>query len=288
MTATSTPLNLPRVQCAIDQAEAQYNLRVAFPDFPEVLKTWQEATRKVHARYAPECGLRYGAEALQDYDYFSSGKENAPLLVFVHGGYWQSGDKSDVGFIVEPFVAAGFDAAVLNYRLAPSHRLEDMVEDVMAALRHLHASRAGGSRRFNPQRVALLGHSAGGHLVAMAASLAERYDIPAPSHSFPISGLFDLPPLLPSSVNNALGLDETRATELSPLLLPAPAKTEVHTLIGEHETAQFHEQARILAQVWPVRQHHIIADTHHFTVLNVLADPDQKAVRAMIDSVLNS
>lgn len=288
MTAPSPARATPRVHCDPAQAEAQYNLRQAFPDFPDVLETWRAATRQLHARHQPQVNLTYGPQPLQDYDYLASGKPDAPLFVFIHGGYWQSGDKSDIGFIVEPYLAAGADAVVLNYRLAPQHPLEAMVDDVMAALVHLHQGRAQGRYTFNPQRVALMGHSAGGHLVAMAACRADAAGIPAPAHVFAISGLFDLPPLLPSSVNHALGLDHARATALSPLLLAAPDTVQVHTLIGEHETPQFHEQAQVLAQVWPqVRQHHVIANTHHFTVLNALADPAQPAVQAMIGSMLN-
>lgn len=283
------PPDRPRVHCDPSQAETQYNLRQAFPDFPEVLETWRAATREVHAQRQPACDLRYGNEPLQDYDYFASGQANAPLFVFIHGGYWQSGDKSDIGFIVEPFVAAGADAVVLNYRLAPEHPMEAMVDDVMQALRHLHHEQQQGRYTFNPQRLALMGHSAGGHLVTVAACRAPADGIPAPAQVFALSGLFDLPPLLPSSVNNALGLNENRATALSPLLMPAPATTEVHTLIGEHETAQFHEQARVLAQAWPqLRQHHVIANTHHFTVLNALANPAEPAVQAMIHSMFRS
>lgn len=288
MTVPATP-NMPRVHCDPAQAEAQYNLRQAFPDFPEVLEAWRAATQDVHARRQPTCNLKYGNEPLQDYDYFASGQANAPLFVFIHGGYWQSGDKSDIGFIVDPFVAAGADAVVLNYRLAPDHPMEAMVDDVLQALQHLHHEQQQGRYTFNPKKVALMGHSAGGHLVAVAACRAQAAGIPAPAQVFPLSGLFDLPPLLPSSVNNALGLNEARAMALSPLLMRAPAATEVHTLIGQHETAQFHEQARVLAQVWPqVKQHHVISDTHHFTVLSALANPAQPAVHAMIQSMFRS
>ncbi|MGE4336707.1 MAG: alpha/beta hydrolase [Pigmentiphaga sp.] len=283
MTAQPTP----RVFCDPADAEAQYNLRVAFPDLPEVLVTWQEATDRVNTARQPVRDIAYGSDPLQNYDYFASGRPDAPLFVFVHGGYWQGGDKGGVGFVVDPYVATGADAAVLNYRLAPANRIEEMVDDVLEALRHLMARREAGELTFNPAKLVLMGHSAGGHLVATVACRAEAAGLPAPALVLPVSGLFDLPPLLPSSINHALGLDQTRAEALSPLLMSPPAGTEFQTVIGEHETAQFHEQARVLAEAWPqVSRHHVIADTHHFTVLNLLADPEQPAVRAMIDRML--
>ncbi len=284
----SSDANRPRVHCPADQADAQYNLRVVFPDYPDVLETWRAASRRVHAELAPCCDLRYGELPLQDYDFFASGKANAPLLVFIHGGYWQGGDKNDIGFIVEPYVKAGADAAVLNYRLAPDTRIEDMVEDVLQAMQHLLAQQKAGQLSFDPSRISLMGHSAGGHLVATLACRMPEAGMPAPANVFPISGLFDLPPLIPSAINKALALDAARAEALSPLLMQAPATTRVQTLVGHNETAQFHEQNRVLAQVWPqVQAHHDIADTHHFTVLNALADPAQAAVQAMIKSLLN-
>ena len=278
---------MPRVVCDPAESEAQYNLRVAFPDFPEVLASWQAATRSVHARRHPVRDIAYGPEKLQNYDFFASGRPGAPLFVFVHGGYWQGGDKNDIGFVVEPFVAAGANAAVVNYRLAPANRIEEMVDDVLQALRHLMGRREAGDLDFNPAKLVLMGHSAGGHLVATVACQAEAAGLPAPALVLPVSGLFDLPPLLPSSINDALGLDQTRAEALSPLLMTPPANTEFQTVIGQNETAQFHEQARVLAEVWPrVSRHHVIADTHHFTVLNLLGDPAQPAVRVMVDRML--
>lgn len=276
-----------RVFCDPAESEAQYNLRVAFPDFPDVLASWQAATRRVHAARQPVRDIAYGSGALQDYDFFPCGRPGAPLFVFVHGGYWQGGDKNDVGFIVDPYAAAGADAAVLNYRLAPANRIEEMVDDVLQGLHHLMARREAGELSFDPAKLVLMGHSAGGHLVATVACKAEASGLPAPALVFPVSGLFDLPPLLPSSINHALGLDHARAEALSPLLMTPPADTEFQTVIGEHETAQFHEQARVLAEAWPqVSRHHVVADTHHFTVLNLLADPGQPAVQTMIARML--
>lgn len=281
--------SIQRVHCPADQADAQYNLRVVFPDYPDVLGTWQAATRKAHEKLKPKTDLRYGELPLQDYDFFSGGQAGAPLLVFIHGGYWQGGDKNDIGFIVKPFVEAGADAAVLNYRLAPQTPIEDMVEDVLLAMQHLLAEQQAGRLTFDPSRIALMGHSAGGHLVATLACHMPEAGMPAPAHVFPISGLFDLPPLIPSAINKALGLNAERAEALSPLLMQAPSTTRVQTLVGQNETPQFHEQNAALARVWPqVECHHVIAETHHFTVLNALADSSQPAVQAMIKSLFES
>lgn len=276
-----------RVKCPQDLAEKGYNLRVAFSDFPEVLKGWQAATRTLMKSAKPECDLAYGSEPLQNLDFYAAGSDVAPLMVFVHGGYWQSGDKSDVGFIAGPYVKAGIHVAVINYSLAPDATIEQMVAEVRNAIKWLHAN----AERFNvdPARISLMGHSAGGHLVSMMVTGDDdNRGMPPIRHIFPISGVFDLPPLIPSSVNKALALDAKRAEALSPIALPAPRGAQVHTIIGEHETGQFHLQSSALAQRWGacVTNHYVVPDTHHFTVLDVMGDPASAFSQSVIETLL--
>src|SRR5690606_15847013 len=136
-------------------------------------------------------------------------------------------------------------------------------------------------------RIAIMGHSAGGHLAAAIAAQAGQGGLPGIRHVFAVSGVFDLPPLLPSSINNALQLDLTRAESLSPITLPAPAHTQVRTLVGGNETRQFHLQSQALGQVWPVVAHYSVPDTDHFTILNVLADSTSQLTRDLVAALLN-
>jgi len=275
-----------RVQCAPEDSEAGYNLKAAFPDFPEVLKTWQDASRQVLLKRRPAVDIPYGDQPLQTLDFYRAQAVGTPLLVFIHGGYWQGGDKNDVGFIADPYVEAGISVAVINYSLAPAARIEDMVVEVRRAINWLrdNAEHLGVDTR----RISLMGHSAGGHLAAMMAVAGEaNRGVQAPAHVFAISGVFDLPPLVPSSINDALSLDMARAEALSPVALPGPAVTQVHTFIGEGETHQFHLQSAALAESWDrVVAHHVVPDTHHYTVLNVLGDGASPYARAVIDAIL--
>jgi len=274
-----------RVHCPVNESEAQYNLREAFPSYPQTRETWLKASRELCARVTPKLDLTYGDQPLQNLDFYP-GKQGGPLLVFVHGGYWQGGDKADVGFIAGPYVQAGINVAVINYSLAPQAPIEDMVSEVQQSLVWLAAF--SGPLGFDPSRVSLMGHSAGGHLVAM---MVARTDKPAPEgmptivNVFPISGVFDLPPLLPSSINTALGLDQTRAEALSPLAWPGPQDTHIHTFVGAGETAQFHVQSETLGRAWKVARHDSVPDTDHFTVLNVLGDGSSKYAQAVIAAI---
>ncbi len=274
-----------RVQCPAADSERQYNLREAFPSYPATRETWVKASQELVRKVSPQLDLAYGDGPLQKLDYFSA-QTGGPLLVFVHGGYWQGGDKADVNFMAGPYIAAGINVAVINYSLAPEARIEQMVSEVRRSLVWLgsQADKLG----FNPARVSLMGHSAGGHLIAM---MVARTNDPAPSEMpaivnlFPISGVFDLPPLLPSSINNALGLDEARAEALSPLAWPGPDNTYIHTFVGAGETEQFHIQSETLGKAWNVARHDSVPDTDHFTILNVLADGSSEFAQAVIAAI---
>ena len=275
-----------RVMCPEALSEKGYNLRVAFPDFPEVAKGWQLKSAALRARLNPECDVAYGDQPLQNLDFFSAGASVAPLLVFVHGGYWQGGDKSDVSLIAEPYVAAGIHVAVINYSLAPAARIEEMVLEVRTAIQWLQAH--SGRFGFDPGQMSIMGHSAGGHLVAsMVTDTPENRAMAPIRFVFAISGVFDLPPLLPSSINTALALDAQRAQALSPAASrPLPGAC-VHTIIGEHETLQFHLQSAAIAQQWGsvITDHHVVPDTHHFTVLDNLADVASPYSRVIADTI---
>ena len=279
-------LSKGRVMCPEALGEKGYNLRAAFPDFPEVAKGWQDKSAALMARLQPERDIAYGEQPLQNLDFYKTDRAIAPLLVFVHGGYWQSGDKSDVGLIAEPYVTAGIHVAVINYSLAPQARMEDMVVEVRNAIKWLHAN----ALRFgvDPQQISIMGHSAGGHLVSsMVTDTPDNQGMPPIRFVFAISGVFDLPPLVSSSVNKALSLDLARAQALSPAGYRPRAGACVHTIIGEHETLQFHLQSAAIAQQWGdvVTDHHVVPDTHHFTVLDVLADVASPYSRVIADTI---
>jgi arylformamidase len=285
MTDSASP---KRVICPVAEAEAGYNLKAAFPDFPQVLARWQQATAAMRAVLPAQDDIAYGDGALQKLDFYPATGPNRPLLVFIHGGYWQGGDKRDIGFIAEPYVRAGISVAVINYSLAPAAMIEHMVDEVHAALDALQQQ--ADSLNIDTGRISLMGHSAGGHLAAQVAAERVARGQPALQAVFAISGLFDLVALIPSSLNGALRLDTKRADALSPVLLGAPTGTRVHTIVGRDETAQFHLQAQVIANCWPeqVVAHHDVPHTHHYTVLFALAQADSPVCRAVLTELLQT
>jgi len=283
---TSTDKAL-RVICAEQDCEAGYNLKAAFPDFPQVLQAWQKATAVIREPMLGDADIAYGEGKLQGFDFYRAAGTNRPLLVFIHGGYWQGGDKSDIGFIAAPYVRAGISVAVMNYSLAPQASIEQMAGEVHALLARIRGM--ADQLDIDLARLSLMGHSAGGHLAAYIAAdiAAAGKDTPVQA-VFAISGLFDLVPLIPTSLNKALGLNVQRAEQLSPVLMAGPSTTRVHTIIGEQETEQFHIQAAVIANCWPqVVAHHVVPATHHYTVLWPLADENSPVCKAVIGEILS-
>src|SRR3954470_16033033 len=146
--------------------EAEYNTRRLVPGSLDILARWRAASAAYRtARASVDDGPRgllidqpYGPGERQRYDLFRAGDPAAPLLVFIHGGYWQLGDRMDVAFVAEPFVAAGIDVALPSYSLCPAVSVLQIVDELRACLGVLWAQ--------TRKRPVVIGHSAGGHLVA--------------------------------------------------------------------------------------------------------------------------
>lgn len=221
--------------------------------------------------------VRYGARPRQRLDVFPCGTAGAPTLVFIHGGYWQQNDKEPFAFIGEGLLPSGFNLAVVEYTLAPAARMDAIVAEIRASVAWVieHAKESGG----DPSRVFVSGHSAGGHLTAMAMSDARV------AGGLAISGLFDLEPIRLSYLNEKLGLDAAEAERNSPLRhLPERAAPLVVT-VGLGELPELVRQSEEFATAWQKRGlpglYLPIAEHDHFSILDELASPGGKLVAAL-------
>ena len=229
------------------------------------------------AKHAGRIDLRYGPGARQRLDVFSCGVAGAATLVFIHGGYWQQNDKEPFAFLGEGLLPAGFNLAVVEYTLAPAARMDAIVGEIRASVAWIidHAKELGG----DPQRVFVSGHSAGGHLTAMAMA-DDRV-----AGGLAISGIYDLEPIRLNYLNEKLGLDGAEAERNSPILhLPSRAAPLVVT-VGLGELPELIRQSDEFAAAWRKQglpgQYLPIADHDHFSILDELARPDGKLVAAL-------
>ncbi len=262
--------------------EAQYNNRARVPDHGDVFSRWAAASAL--ARQSSPCvlDLPYGAGAGETLDVFPApaAAQPAPVLVFIHGGYWRSLDKADHSFIAPAFTADGAMVVVPNYALCPAVGIEHIVMQMAKAVAWVwqHAAEHGG----DPSRIALVGHSAGGHLASMLLSCRwKQVDESLPAQpvagALSISGLYDLEPLRHTpSLQADLNLTPASVARLSPAFFPRPKGSKLYATVGLAESDEFLRQNLLIRDVWgptavPVCE--TVPAANHFTVLNSLADP---------------
>ncbi len=264
--------------------DAQYNNRARVADHAHVLANWAQASALARSG-APGARLdvAYGAGVGETLDIFPAPQAGAPVLVFIHGGYWRSLDKSDHSFVAPSFNADGATVVVPNYALCPAVTVEHIALQMARMLAWVWRNAASWGA--DPSRIALVGHSAGGHLVTLLLSCRWKEvgeDLPAQpvAGALSISGLYDMEPLRHTPMLQAdLKLTPASVARLSPAFFPRPKGAKLFAAVGLDESDEFLRQNRLIRDVWgptavPVCE--TVPGTNHFNVLNTLADPQSR------------
>lgn len=258
----------------IDEAlEAEYNIRRRHPESPQHYARYDRDSAAARATLACELDIPYGEGPKDCLDFFPSPQANAPLFLFIHGGYWRALDKSDFSFIAPAFVGAGIAVALINYDLTPNVEVEDIVVQTQRAIAWVHGN--AGRLGFDPARLVVGGHSAGGHLTA--AALLARPALPVAA-AIAFSGVFDVVPLLHTNVNAQLRLDEGRARELSPVHQKPPQRAPALIAVGGAETTGFIEQSQDYARHCG-QTAKVYPGLDHYTIMSALGDPETELHR---------
>ena len=268
--------------------DRMYNNRARVPDHPAYFARWAQASADARATQPDALDLRYGEGVNETLDVFGANAPDAPVLFFIHGGYWRSLDKSDHSFIAPPFNAGGACVVVPNYALCPGTpghavSIPDIALQMAKALEWTvrHIAAYGG----DPQRITLAGHSAGGHLAAMLLCLRGQ----RPRKALSLSGLYDLAPLMRTpSLQAALRLTDADVQRASPALWPAPSQGALHSVVGGDESEEFLRHNALIRESWgpravPVCE--VLPGLNHFSIVDALADPAH-AVHRMALSLL--
>lgn len=260
--------------------DREYNNRELVPDWAEHFARWRRDSQEARLDWPCLLDLPYGESIAQTLDWFTpEATVLAPCLVFIHGGWWRSLDKSDHSFVAPALVARGVHVVVVNYSLAPGASLREITLDAARALAWVwrHAEPFGVDR----DRIALAGHSAGAHLAAMM--LACRFDwldseLPAqiPCGALAISGVYDVESVRRTPfLQRDLPLTRDDARALSPVWLPAAGDAPLALAVGADESDAFHRQTRLMHRHWPQALRPVVVPgAHHFSVLDSLVQRD--------------
>jgi len=255
--------------------EAEYNNRARVPGHPAVMAGWVKDAADYREKHPPRVSS-YGPGERNRIDLFP-GNGDGPLVVFIHGGYWQALDGSSFSHCARGLNAHGISVAVPTYDLCPAVTVGDIIAQMRMASREL--AKLG-------QRLVVSGHSAGGHLAAcLLATDWPAFDASLPknlvSAAYAISGLFDLPPLVGTSINNALRLDRLSAKAASPLFWTPPVRGSLDAVVGGNESAEYFRQSRSIAEAWGrgiATRFGTVPGANHFTAIAPLADPNSPMV----------
>jgi arylformamidase len=269
---------LSAVYLDYDQAslDAEYNARAAVPDHEDYFARYRELSERTRAKVECRLDVAYGPSAMERLDVFPAAGNKT--WIFIHGGWWRSLDKADFSFVADGFRDAGVTTICVNYALAPSVRIAEIVRQARAATKWVldHASEWGGAA----ESVYVGGHSAGGHLSLLSAVTEAVAGVAT------ISGVHDLEPVFLSYVNEWAQLRRDEVADLSPLFhLPQHALPLV-AAVGAEETDEFVRQNALIARAWRERGYPVsemkLQGHNHFSVVLDLQNSQSRLTQAVL------
>ncbi|HTL75960.1 MAG TPA: alpha/beta hydrolase [Casimicrobiaceae bacterium] len=270
------------------EVERGYNNRAAVPDHQRWLDQWVAGSQRAKATLRAEFDLAYGAGADETLDLYLPARAARGTLLYIHGGWWRSLDKSDYAFVPPAFVETGYAVALCNYTLCPQGTIANAVDQCRRAIVWLVRE---GPARGAPAPLVVAGHSAGGHLTAMMYTLdwrAQGFDVAPFAGGVSLSGVHDLAPLVQFSYNVDFRLDDAEACRMSPAAAQPTTRAPVLVACGADETSEFVRQTDLLWNAWP-RNHppgvaapmHIAGHNHYSVVLDY-TDPASALTKATL------
>lgn len=267
------------------EIDAQYNAGAQVADAAAEMRHYVDTSRAARERLRCTLDVPFGPTRAETLDIFPADRDGAPVFVFVHGGYWRSLSSKDFSAVALGLQARGITTVVTNYALCPVVTIDEIVRQTRAALAWVlrHIGEHGG----DPSRVAIGGHSAGGHLSAMALATrwAEDYGLPADpfAGAVLVSGLYDLAPLRWSYLQPMIQLDDGAIRRQSPAFGVRACRTPALVTWGSLESSEFARQSQVFHEAWQAAGNtstlQPVAGAHHFSAIHGFERPDSPLVQ---------
>jgi arylformamidase len=270
-----------------EEMEYQYNPRESVPEYPQLAKKRAEQSRRVRESAKSWLGVPYGSSPREKLDIYPADQPGGPVLIYIHGGYWRSGSKEDNCNFVPVFTKRGASVVLVEYDLCPSVTISDIVRQTRSAIVWVYRNilRYSG----NPSKIYLSGHSAGGHLTAMALAhdwTSEGLPRDLIKGAVASSGVYDLDMVMRISVQEQVKLTPELAQENSPFVHPPLPICPVIVAVGGAEPKGWQQMSEDFFKLCKQRgvdcEYLIIPGANHYTMSEHLADAESPLAQAML------
>ena len=267
-----------------DALDRQYLPSLDVKVASDIFASWKALSLATQKRLKHVSDIPYGPHPREVMDFYPA--ENASgCVIFIHGGYWLEFSKFETSFVAEGFVGQGLSVALLNYPLCPEVKIGDIRASCAKAFVQLYSKMLNATER---KAVVVTGHSAGAYLAA--AYLVEDWAARGlPENPIKgvvsLSGLFDVTPLMQTSLNRGLRIDGLQARALNLIAASPLVKTKLALAVGERESSEFHRQSTDLAKSWAGLNPQILdlPGLNHFTMVACLATTGEVLNRLAVE-----
>ena len=275
------------------ELDAQYDAEKLGLDLASYIDFYISNSQQVREELTCHLDIPFGPTLAENLDIFPASEPNAPILVFIHGGYWKMLSSKEFSFVAKGPVSAGVTVIVINYELCPKVTIDEIVRQNRAAISWIYrnAKSFGG----NPNRIYVSGHSAGGHLPAMmmATDWEKNYGLPNNiiKGGCAISGLFDLMPFPYTWLQPSLQLTWGEVLRNSPIRhIPEKAGHLIITY-GKEETSEFHRQSQDFLKQWNAKglegKYLPQPGKNHLTAINGFLDAESPLCKAILELIVS-
>ena len=265
-------------QFCADEMESHFNPRAVLPDVDGLIAERSAKSAETRETLTNHRNLAYGDSDRQVVDIFPAAAPNAPVNVYIHGGYWRAVSKDDVSALAEHFYAKGVTTVLLEYDLCPNVTLTDIVRQTRRGLAWTYSNIAeyGG----DPNRFYISGSSAGGHLVAMMLAQDWEKEEGIPNDfikgAVAITGVLDTDPVLHVTPNDQIRLTDELARENNPMLNPPKSRSPLVIVVGGNEPDGWRQMSKDYYELCKSHgvpcEYHEIPGTHHFSVTEAIGE----------------
>jgi arylformamidase len=286
---TSAPLY--REFTSAEQIDWEYKPSLRIADAEACMRRYGEHSAEARTRISGVLDVPYGPTRDEKIDIFPAARPNAPVFVFIHGGYWRAFSAREHSFVALGPVALGITTVLVDYSLCPKVTIDEITRQCRAAVAWTlgHIGEYGG----DPKRVAIGGHSAGGHLSAMC--LETRWDEDYGLARDPlaaallVSGVYDIEPLRHSFLQPTIQLDDGIVRRNSPLFGVRPCATPALVTWGAEESVEFERQSTSFHAAWQAagNRSELLPQlgAHHFSAIEGFGDPAHPLCRWLAASL---